>query len=357
MDFDRKDLNDQIEQEKVVINEAEEVNGKKSSTVLKNTMLFSVAVLLIIGAFYAGTIAFKREQEAENNQGVSVGDDKDAVMVTVNGTDITYGEYENKLAEFMAIYESRFGADIWDDKVDEQYTYREYIEEKVLDTMILEIVMLGEAKKENIQVSDDEVKEKYEEYKSYFTSDEEYNSFLESSGMTDAVLKEAIEKELITEKFLEVKSAHINEVQPTEDELKEIYNQSPSTYNRIRASHILVDTEEEAKEIQEKIKNGENFEELAKEFSTCGSAENGGDLGYFLYSDMVEEFSKVAFNLKVNEISDIIRTVHGYHIIKVTDIKNTYEQAQRDELVYKFQATKFNEMLDELINNANIVRK
>jgi hypothetical protein len=86
----------------------------------------------------------------------------------------------------------------------------------------------------------------------------------------------------------------------------------------IRASHILVDTEEEAQEAYDLIKNGTDFAELAKNISKCPSASKGGDLGWFGKGKMVAEFEKAAFSLDVGEISEPVETEFGWHIIEVT---------------------------------------
>lgn len=88
---------------------------------------------------------------------------------------------------------------------------------------------------------------------------------------------------------------------------------------KIRARHILVDHEYEIKDIQKKLEQGESFEKLAKDFSTCGSADDGGDLGFFSKGMMVPSFEKVAFALMVGETSGPVRTQFGYHLIKRTE--------------------------------------
>ena len=89
----------------------------------------------------------------------------------------------------------------------------------------------------------------------------------------------------------------------------------------VKASHILVDSKEEADLIKSKINNGESFEALAKKYSKCPSGENGGDLGYFERGQMVKEFEDAAFNLPVGKVSDPIKTQFGWHLIKVYDKK------------------------------------
>jgi len=90
---------------------------------------------------------------------------------------------------------------------------------------------------------------------------------------------------------------------------------------KIRASHILVKTEAEAKDILSKINAGDSFETLAKKFSTCPSGKKGGDLGMFGKGMMVPEFEEASFKAKAGEVVGPVKTQFGYHIIKVTEIK------------------------------------
>lgn len=108
-------------------------------------------------------------------------------------------------------------------------------------------------------------------------------------------------------------------------EVKAFYDQNADKFTvgtELKASHILVDTEQEAKDIHARIKKGENFADLAKKFSKDrGSADKGGDVGYFTRGKMVPEFENAAASLKPGEVSEPVKTRFGYHIIKLTDIK------------------------------------
>lgn len=87
--------------------------------------------------------------------------------------------------------------------------------------------------------------------------------------------------------------------------------------NKIKCSHILVEKQSESLDILEKIKKGDKFGALAKEFSTDkGSGKKDGNLGYFTKGMMVKPFEEAAFKLEIGEISDPIKTEFGYHIIK-----------------------------------------
>ena len=86
--------------------------------------------------------------------------------------------------------------------------------------------------------------------------------------------------------------------------------------NEIHCTHILVKTQTEATTVLERLKKGEKFSKIAKELSLCPSKKRGGDLGFFGRGRMVKEFEKAAFTLQKGQISPIVKTKYGYHIIK-----------------------------------------
>ncbi len=90
----------------------------------------------------------------------------------------------------------------------------------------------------------------------------------------------------------------------------------------VRARHILLKTEQEAKDVVKQLKNGADFVELAKKSSDGPSAQTGGDLGYFSRGQMVKPFEDAAFALKPGQISDPVQTEFGWHVIKVEDRRN-----------------------------------
>jgi parvulin-like peptidyl-prolyl isomerase len=91
---------------------------------------------------------------------------------------------------------------------------------------------------------------------------------------------------------------------------------SDSMPTKIHCAHILVKSEKEVNAILERIKKGEKFSNIAKEVSLCPSKKRGGDLGFFSRGQMVKEFENAAFALKKGEISGIVKTKFGYHIIR-----------------------------------------
>lgn len=87
----------------------------------------------------------------------------------------------------------------------------------------------------------------------------------------------------------------------------------------VRASHILVKTEEEALKLKQETDNGKDFAQIAKEVSLCPSGRNGGDLGYFTKGQMVKPFEDAVFSMNVGDVSDPVQTQFGYHLILLTD--------------------------------------
>jgi len=142
-----------------------------------------------------------------------------------------------------------------------------------------------------------------------------------------------------------------DDVRITEKEIHAFYEYNQAAYSQphqVKARHILFELGEEAlKEAEEKVRKeaevvlakvrkGEDFAELAATHSSCPSKSKGGDLGYFEKGQMTPAFEEVAFNLQNGEISDLVRTPFGYHIIKVEDIKEARTQSLeevRDEIV------------------------
>ena len=121
----------------------------------------------------------------------------------------------------------------------------------------------------------------------------------------------------------------------TDANMRKVYEEAAQQMGNdeeVRARHILVETEDEAKQIAEQLKKGGDFAELAKAKSKDPGASDGGDLGYFTKEQMVPEFSKVAFELEPGKISDPVKSQFGWHIIKVEDKRKkqapTFEQVK-----------------------------
>ncbi|MFE8697248.1 peptidylprolyl isomerase [Cytobacillus sp. FJAT-53684] len=199
---------------------------------------------------------------------------------------------------------------------------------EALDSLITEKIISQEKKKEKIKISEEELDAEMTTYMESYGGEDAFKDILASSGVEMSAVEKNIENYLVTKKLLEPRIA------VTDEEMKEYFEENKDSYaqaEQVQASHILVEDEAIAKEVRKKLEDGQDFSELAAEYSTDASnSGSGGELGYFARGEMVSEFEDVAFSLEVGKISDPVKTEHGYHIIKVTDKKEAKEAVFED---------------------------
>ncbi|TQR31623.1 foldase [Lysinibacillus sphaericus] len=158
------------------------------------------------------------------------------------------------------------------------------------------------------KVSDKELKEAYDNTASQLG--DEFDQALVQYGLTKEGFKETLRVQLLSEKALKDKAF-------TEKDVKKHYEQMKTELN---GRHILVADEKTAKEVIAKIKGGAKFADVAKEYSTdTGSADKGGELGWFSVGAMVDEFNDAAYALPLKTLSEPVKTSFGYHVIEITE--------------------------------------
>lgn len=261
---------------------------------------------------------------------------------------------------------------------------------RALDATIQRTLILQYAKKEGIRVSRDTILESIVKTGYYASPDklfdeERYNSVPEAERQK---IFESEEEKLTINLFLDqyFRNTRVSEVEVKsffqmsdygkkieyinlryddipQETLKAFYNDNQNLFERAHVAHLLIKNDEEkAKRLLEEVKaDPDKFEEIVKMESEDPTKEKGGDLGWFYRKDMVPEFSEAAFKLTKNEISPVVKTVFGFHILKSLDsvkqesfdnalyrIKREYVEAHREE-VEKQVALKSKEILEEAL--------
>lgn len=209
-----------------------------------------------------------------------------------------------------------------------------------LDNLITAKLIEQQAIKANVTVSDKDISDEVEKILKSFPSEEQFNSMLAQYNMTLVDLKDQLKTQLQIKKIFDPK------IKITDEEMKKYFTDNKDKYSvpeQVRASHILVNTKEEADQILGELKNGADFTKLAKAKSQDpGSKDQGGDLGFFPRGKMAPEFEQAAFALNKGELSGVVKTQFGYHIIKVVD--------KKPAVVPTF-AEKKEEVRDQLLND------
>ena len=276
---------------------------------------------------------------------------EEGLVAKVDGEGITTEEFESDFEVYKKIYEQRLGEGAMSEVGEDGKTLEENLKNEVVQKLIMEKLVAKEAGKMNISVTDEEIEEQMSNYVDIMGGQEKFDEFLENNKISKEFFKENLRKELLFNKHRDTFMAETN---ITEKEAKKYFETNKDDLVVIKASHILVKTEEEGKKVLERLNSGEKFDVLAQELSIDkASAVEGGSLGYFTKGSMISEFEKAAFDLKVGEISDLIKTEVGYHIIYLEDRKDTFE-ALKDDIMKLLKEQKYLEAIQSLRNNAKV---
>jgi peptidyl-prolyl cis-trans isomerase C len=245
------------------------------------------------------------------------------VVARVNGDPCSRGELERAIRNV----EQRAGRPVPPEQRDQVFR-------GVLNELLSFKLVQAEGKARGITVTDQEIDGRIAEIRKQVPTDEAFQQALKQRQMTVADLRNETRVEILVNKTMEAEIAPKVVVTPAD--LEAFYKQNPDQFKQpeqLRASHILfsVDssatadfrksTRDQAEGVLKRAKAGEDFAALAKQYSKDGSAQQGGDLNFFPRGQMVPAFEQAAFALKPGEISGIVETQFGYHIIKATEHK------------------------------------
>jgi len=299
------------------------------------------------------TAAAVVEEVASEAVAEAVVESEGDVIATVNGEKIFRFYFNKRLNVFR-----RMKQEVTDE-----------VKMQVMNQLTKKMLLKQFVEKQDVSASVEDIKSEIEKIKFFLQNnpankDKPLNEILETQGSSFTELQEEVSRALALSKYLESSV--------TDADKKSYFEANKDAFNgaKVKASHVLIDTrnlktEAELAEAKKKIDivkvqidNGADFAEMAKKFSECPSAENGGDIGFFQRKgSIVEEFAVVAFAMEVGDISEPVKTQFGYHIIKVTEKEAGKEVKYADvaDMVdFVYMQIKTESLLKELHDKAEI---
>lgn len=264
----------------------------------------------------------------------------------INGVVITQGQFDKELAIHLDRVLKQ-GRQISEDQ-------KAGLKKEILEGLIERELLYQESQKVGIKVDDKKIDDQLAAIKKRFPGEAEFKIALGKMNLTEDEVKTQITRGLAIRQLIEQQVT--SKIVVTDVETKAYYDGNPQMFKQpeqVKASHILIKVDAAATEaqkaearnkieaVQQKIKNGGDFAELAKEYSEGPSNTRGGDLGFFRRGQMVKPFDDAVFNMKTNEVSGIIETRFGYHIIKV------YDKKPEETLAYADVKDKLNQRMKQ----------
>ncbi len=345
-------------------------------------LLYGLCLVLL---FIAWGPACRRKAPAEPDPNVpsvaptrAVDSLDDSVAVTVNGVDITESRVQALVKpelEKIAAQTSQLPRALVEQ-------YEKDFRQWALDRLIGEHLLAEQVKKANIVVTEEEVLNHIRDTAAAQKpplSLQEYAKTIEDCGQSFDEHKNELRKEMAYWKLIE--AALGKPISVSEEDARRYYTENVKRFEtpeQVRASHILIEpratdpnvdpneakarAKARAQDLLDQIRGGGDFAELAKAHSDCRSAASGGDLGFFSRGEMEAPFEKAAFDSKVGQVSDVVETTYGYHIIRATGRKGAsvtaFEQVKDtiiDELTQKKRSELAKKYIESLKAKATIV--
>ncbi|MFW6234149.1 MAG: peptidylprolyl isomerase [Spirochaetota bacterium] len=329
---------------------------------MRNTTRLSM--LSIVAALVLFTACGSGDSQSAAAGADSASSDGDPVAI-VNGREVPRSLFERQLQQQLQAYQAQ-GMEIDDEQM-------ELFEQQLVDQLIARELVLQDGESRGIAPSDEDIQAELNDIRAQFPDEDGFEEALEQQNLTLEEIERNIAEQFVIEEILE--SDVLANTGVDETSAREFYEDNPEffeTPDQVRASHILILTQgasdEERAEARETIETvlseleaGESFEALAREYSEDGTAEEGGDLGFFGAGEMVPEFEQAAFNLDVGETSGIVETQFGYHIVRITDRREagtqSFEEARpqiEQFLGQEQQQNAFEEYIESLREEAEV---
>jgi len=238
--------------------------------------------------------------------------DDSVAIATINSEEVSLERFKKE----FEVYKKKFRVQGAEELSAEELIW---LKNRTIEQIVQNMLFRQEAKKNNIGISQEELSEELLKSEVGYLEDS-LDKRLEYEGLSRKEWENGIENNLLINKLI---NNFVNsKVSVSDDEMLRYFDANEARFHKkeqVRALHIMVETEEEIRQIQKELQSKQkDFSSLAKEYSLGPEGAEGGDLGYFEAGQMPEEFDKV-FKLKINGVSDIIQTPYGFHLFKVVD--------------------------------------
>lgn len=252
--------------------------------------------------------------------------DSGAVAATVGDVPIS----EDTVTKYIESIRSQMGVtdeDSWGNWLAQNGYTPESVREEVVNSYVQRELIRTGADERGVTVDSAEVDGYVDQMKQNYDTDEKWQEALTQAGMTEDEYRSEIELQLKNRGLLE---SFASDEEPSEEDLLQYAQMYATTYDGAkRSSHILFDSGDEAtaREVLDKLNAGElDFAEAAKEYSKDGSASDGGDVGWDKTSSFVEEYQTALDGLEKDQMSGLVTSTYGIHIIKCTDVFTAPEE-------------------------------
>ena len=258
------------------------------------------------------------------------------VAATVNGSEIAEDDVTNMIQGIRSQM-GMDGEDEWGQWLADNAMTPESVREQMIDSFVQQELIKQGAKEKNISVDSSEIDEIVNTMKANYDSDEKWSAALEQANFTEDSYRENIENQLLQKKLTE---SFASDEEPSQEDLLQYAQMYASAYDGAkRSSHILFDSGDEAtaQSVLDQINSGElDFAEAAKQYSkdndngNGGSAAKGGDVGWDKLNSFVTEYTDALKGLEKDQVSGLVTSQYGIHIIKCTDVFNAPKAAGED---------------------------
>ncbi len=346
-----------------------------NSKLNRGTVFFLLFLLILPLAVFAGGKKEEPEETVtetvettESTEREPIADITAEAAAMVNGAIIPIKSYNGQVQAIIQQYASQ-GINFQDAQLAD-------LKIKVLENLIDQELLYQDAKSKGLKIDDAAINVQLDAVKGQFPDEATYQSQLAAQGMSEAEIKTDIGKTLLVEDYITSKYSPLIKIE--DSDILEFYNGNSQYFSKpeqVRASHILIKVEPDVTEsvkkdamdrivaIKERINGGEEFSDLARSLSEGPSNVNGGDLGAFGRGQMVKSFEDAVFAMNVGNVSDVVETQFGYHLIKLTakEASSTVPMAEVEaQIIDHLTQVKMAEMINSYVASikpdANIER-